>query len=97
VILSVFYYGVFLNMKSKQGRFLAALQKGQNFTEGQVASRFGIKNVTATVSNLRSQGFCIYANKTNGMTTYRLGTPTRAVIAAGIRALRNGEYVNLTA
>lgn len=97
VILSVFYYGVFLNMKSKQGRFLAALQKGQNFTEGQVASRFGIKNVSATVSNLRSQGFCIYANKTNGMTTYRLGTPTRAVIAAGIRALRNGEYVNLTA
>jgi len=87
----------YFNMKSKQGRFLTALQKGQNFTEGQVTSRFGIKNVSATVSNLRSQGFCIYANKTNGITTYRLGAPTRAVIAAGIRALRNGEYVNLTA
>lgn len=81
------YYGALI-MKSKQSRLLAAFQKGQNFTAGQIGSRFGIKNVTATVSNLRSQGFCIYANKTNGMTTYRLGTPTRAVVAAGIRALR---------
>lgn len=76
---------------------MKAFQSGQNFTTGQIGSRFGIKNVTATVSALRTQGYCIYANKTGGMTTYRMGQPTRAIVAAGIRALRNGEFVDLTA
>jgi hypothetical protein len=84
-------------MKSKQSRLLASLKKGQNFTAGQISSRFGIKNVTATISAIRSQGFCVYANKTGGMTTYRLGQPTRAIVAAGIRAIRNGEFVALSA
>ena len=84
-------------MKSKSARLLKAFQNGQNFTAGQIGSRFGIKNVTATVSALRTQGYCIYANKTGSMTTYRMGHPTRAIVAAGIRALRNGEFVELTA
>lgn len=84
-------------MKSKQARLLKAFQNGQNFTANQIGSRFGIKNVTATVSALRTQGYCIYANKTGSMTTYRMGHPTRAIVAAGIRALRNGEFVELTA
>lgn len=84
-------------MKSKQARLLKAFQTGQNFTAGQISSRFGIKNVTATVSALRTQGFCIYANRSGSMTTYRMGQPTRAIVAAGIRALRNGEFVQLSA
>ena len=77
---------------SKQAKFLASLQQGNELTAAQVTSRFGIKNVTATVSAMRSQGFCVYANSSKtGTTKYRLGTPTRIVIAAGIRALRSGE------
>jgi hypothetical protein len=84
-------------MKSKQARLLKAFKTGQNFTAGQISNRFGIKNATASVSALRTQGYCIYANKTSGITTYRMGQPTRAIVAAGIRALRSGEFVELSA
>lgn len=78
--------------ESKQSRVLEALRKGEELTAKQIASRFGVKNPTATVSDLRFAGFAIYANShkdTKGRVTtkYRLGNPSRAVIAAGYRAL----------
>lgn len=78
--------------ETKQSRVLMALQKGEQLTAKQIASRFGVKNPTATVSDLRFAGFAIYANQhtdTKGRVTtkYRLGRPSRAVIAAGYRAL----------
>ena len=47
------------------------------------------------MSALRMKGFAIYANQntdTKGRTKtfYRLGTPSRAVVAAGYRALAAG-------
>lgn len=77
---------------TKTQRFLNALKAGQNFTEGQVRTRFGIANPSATASNLRFQGYAVYANRKtlangNEVTTYRLGTPSREVVAAGYRAL----------
>lgn len=76
---------------SKQAKFLESLKQGNELSAPQVASRFGIKNVTATVSALRAQGFCIYANKSKARgTTYRLGAASRKIIAAGYRALRMG-------
>lgn len=79
-------------IETKQARVLMALQKGEQLTAKQIASRFGVKNPTATVSDLRFAGFAIYANShkdTKGRVTtkYRLGNPSRAVIAAGYRAL----------
>jgi predicted ArsR family transcriptional regulator len=78
--------------ESKQSRVLEALRKGEELTAKQIASRFGVKNPTATVSDLRFAGFAIYANQhkdTKGRVTtkYRLGRPSREVIAAGYRAL----------
>ena len=78
--------------ESKQSRVLEALRKGEELTAKQIAARFGVKIPTATVSDLRFAGFAIYANQrkdTKGrMTTkYRLGSPSRAVVAAGYRAL----------
>ena len=78
--------------ESKQSRVLEALRKGEELTAKQIAARFGVKNPTATVSDLSFAGFAIYANQrkdTKGrMTTkYRLGSPSRAVVAAGYRAL----------
>lgn len=77
---------------TKQSRLLEAFQKGEELTAAQISARFGVKNPTATVSDLRYMGFAIYANQhvdTKGRvsTKYRLGTPSRAVIAAGYRAL----------
>lgn len=80
---------------TKSGALLEALKKGEELTAGQITHRFGIKNPRATVSDLRFQGFAIYANaRTNTRgdtyTKYRLGTPSRAVVAAGYRAMAAG-------
>lgn len=81
--------------ESKQARLLEAFQQGEQLTAKQIASRFSIANPTATVSNLRYSGFAVYANNrtdSNGKVTtkYRLGTPSREIIAAGYRALSLG-------
>lgn len=80
---------------TKQERLLEAFQKGEELTAAQIKARFGIANPTATVSDLRYSGFSIYANQhkdTKGRTStkYRMGTPTRELIAAGYRALAMG-------
>ena len=85
-----------LNVKSdsKQARVLAALESVEKgLTAKQIEARFG-GNATATVSDLRFKGFHIYANKhtdSKGRTKtfFRLGTPSRKVLAAGYRALAN--------
>jgi predicted ArsR family transcriptional regulator len=80
---------------TKQERLLEALQNGEQLTAKQITHRFDIANPTATVSDLRFQGYAIYANKrtnTRGdtFTKYRLGRPSREVVAAGYRALAMG-------
>lgn len=80
---------------TKQERVLEALQRGEQLTAKQISARFGIANPTATISDIRYQGFAIYANRhvdTKGRVTtkYRLGRPSRALIAAGYRALALG-------
>lgn len=80
---------------TKQTRLLEAFKNGEQLTAAQIKQRFGIANPTATVSDLRYSGFAIYANKrTNNrgetFTKYRLGTPSREIVAAGYRALAMG-------
>jgi len=80
---------------TKQERLLEALRTGEQLTAAQIKARFGIANPTATVSDLRFNGFAVYANRhtdTKGRvsTKYRLGTPSRAVVAAGYKALAAG-------
>ena len=80
---------------TKQARLLEAFKNGEQLTAKQIATRFGIANPTATVSDLRFSGFAVYANqRTNSKgqtyTKYRLGTPSREVVAAGYRALALG-------
>ncbi|MDP7367248.1 MAG: helix-turn-helix domain-containing protein [Candidatus Pacebacteria bacterium] len=71
-----------------------ALSNGAELTAKQITSRYGVKNVRAVISQLRSEGYAIFLNKRvssfDGETysKYRLGTPTRATVAAGYAALR---------
>lgn len=81
-----------MTTNTKTNRLLEALENGEQLTAKQITHRFNIANPTATVSDLRFAGYAVYANKrTNnrGETTtkYRLGRPSRAVVAAGYRAL----------
>ena len=71
-----------------------ALVNGAELTAKQISARYNIKNVRAVISQLRSEGFSIYLNKRvssyDGETymKYALGSPTKAVVAAGYKALR---------
>ena len=81
---------------TKQARLILAFENGAEMTANQITQRFGFANPTATVSDLRLRGgLAIYANKrTNKLggtyTKYRLGTPSREVVAAGYKALAMG-------
>jgi hypothetical protein len=82
--------------KSVKQKMLETLSKteGYNtFTVAQAQARFGIKNVAARINELREEGHSIYTNTktlSNGrkISFYRLGTPSKKVIAAGIAVLR---------
>ena len=80
---------------TKQARVLEALQKGEQLTAKQIAARFSVANPTATISNLRFSGYAVYANEhtdTKGRVTtkYRLGRPSREIVAAGYKAMALG-------
>ena len=77
---------------SKMERVLEVLSTGEELTAKQIEARYGVGNARSTVSQLRMKGYPIYANtrtdtKGRQKTKYRLGTPSKAVIAAGYRAL----------
>ena len=81
--------------ETKQTRVLMALQSGEELTAKQITARFGVANPTATISDIRFAGYAVYANKhtdTKGRVTtkYRLGTPSRELVAAGYRAMALG-------
>lgn len=82
-----------MTTKTKQERLIEAFKAGQKLTAKQISSRFGIANPTATISDLRLRvGHAVYANQhtdTKGRVSvkYQLGRPSRAVVAAGYRAL----------
>jgi predicted ArsR family transcriptional regulator len=76
-------------------RVLEALLAGNELTAKQIASRFGIASPTKVVSLVRQEGYAVYLNKhtdTKGRVThkYRIGKPSRKLIAAGYRALAAG-------
>lgn len=81
------------NKKTKIERVLSYLEAGNDLTESQARSRFGVENLSAMASHLRNKGHAIFANRKvlpNGTTVvrYRKGTPPRRVVAAGYAALR---------
>jgi hypothetical protein len=72
---------------TKTDSLLAALRKGEELTVAQIRHRFNAGNPHEVVRKLREQGHAIYLNeRTNskGAVTqkYRLGTPSRAMVAA---------------
>jgi len=77
---------------TKTDRVLSALTSGEELTAKQIKSRFGAGNPHEIVRQLRLKGFAVHSNSrknSKGETKnfFRLGTPTRAVIAAGYRAM----------
>jgi hypothetical protein len=83
------------NEKTKTYKLFQALHSGEKLSASQAHKRFGIKNISAEVSRIRQGGFAVYANSrkaANGVhvTEYRMGNPSRRLVAAGYRALSLG-------
>ena len=77
---------------TKTAKVIAALEKGTELTGRQIESRYNVANARALISSIRMQGYPVYLNqRTNSFgdtySKYRLGTPTRAVVAAGYQFL----------
>ena len=59
------------------------LRTGKSLSISYAKNKLGVTQLPARVTELRSQGFAIYTNVNKmGNTTYRLGTPSRAMVAA---------------
>ena len=81
---------------SAKSKVLAYLSKDSSYntlTAAKMQSVFGVANPSATINELRNEGHAIYLNSrinANGekVSFYRLGTPTKRMVAAGLFALR---------
>jgi hypothetical protein len=85
----------FLTGNNKTTKLFEALSNGERVSASQAKKRFGIQNIGAEVSRIRQSGFAVYANRRlagNGVevTEYRIGTPSRRLIAAGYAAMAAG-------
>lgn len=66
------------NKTSKKDRVLTYLSKGNTITETQARTKFGLRNLRATISDLREEGKNFKLVKQNGKPTkYQLATKSR--------------------
>ena len=82
-------------MTTKTDKVLTALQEGQELTAAQITARWGVGNPGSVVQTLRFRGHSVYLNThtdTKGRVTrkYRMGSPSKRVVAAGYRAIAEG-------
>ncbi len=82
-------------MTTKTNKVLTALQEGQELTAAQISARWGVGNPGSVVQTLRFRGHSVYLNThtdTKGRVTrkYRMGSPSKRVVAAGYRAIAEG-------
>ena len=84
---------------SKTDSVLSALQNGEELTAAQIAARFNAGNPREIVRKLREKGHAIYLNeRTNskGEVTmkYRLGTPSRKMVALAYAVMGNEAFTH---
>ena len=89
----------FFNKKSKETNTMAKAKlsktekvrnlfsKGNTVTWKSLRNTFDLKSPAQMVGKLRNEGMMIYENRTSAGVSYRVGTPSKAVIAAGQTAL----------
>lgn len=81
----------FFNPETKTYKIFNALYNGETLTASDASKRFGVKNLSAEASRIRSSGYAVYANtRTAGngvvVTEYQMGKPSREIVALGYKA-----------
>jgi len=83
-----------MSTKQKVISYLSKNSQYNTLTANKMHSMFGVGNPSATINELRNEGHAIYLNtriNSNGkkVSFYRLGTPTKRMVASGIAAMRS--------
>jgi|TARA_R110002096_G_scaffold7843_1_gene33546 hypothetical protein len=68
---------------TKKQKVLNLLSKGKAVAWTTMRNKFDLTSPRAMVDQLRTEGHMVYINQTSNGTSYRLGTPTKAILAAG--------------
>ena len=76
---------------TKKEKVFNLLSKGKNVTWKTLRTRFDLNSPTALIHTLRKEGHAIYRNMTPSGVAFRLGSPTKSMIAAGIVAVLGAD------
>lgn len=84
--------------ETKTFKLQTALQQGEVVTASTANKRFGIKNLSAEISRIKQNGYVVAKSTrvaANGVkvTEFKLGTPTRELIALAYKAQAAGLSV----
>jgi hypothetical protein len=82
---------------TKKERVLNLLNKGKSVTWSTLRTKFDLTSPRAMVDQLRTEGHMVYINQTSNGTSYRLGTPTKAIIAAGVKKVLGSNTSEIVA
>ena len=77
---------------SKKQKVFNLLSKGENVTWKVLRKRFDLTSPTKMIDTLKSEGHCIYTNDTTKGVAYRMGTPSKEIISAGIATVLGTKY-----
>ena len=72
---------------SKTAKIRNLFNTGADVTWKTLRNKFDLKSPAAMVGKLRNEGMMIYENRSSKGVSYRVGTPSKAIIAAGINAV----------
>ena len=81
---------------TKKEKILNLLNKGKNVTWKHLRNRFDLKSPTAMIHTIKKEGHVVYTNQTSDGVAYRMGEPSAAIIAAGIKKVLGVKYAYKT-
>jgi len=76
---------------TKKQKVLNLLSSGKAVAWTTLRNKFDLTSPRAMVDQLRTEGHMVYINQTSKGTSYRLGTPTKAILAAGVKKVLKGN------
>ena len=82
---------------TKKQKVLNLLSKGTPVSWTTIRNRFDLTSPRAMIDTLRDEGHMVYINQTSNGTTYRMGKPTKAILAAGVQKVLKGNTSEIIA
>ena len=82
---------------TKKQKVINLLSNGRPVSWTALRNKFDLTSPRAMVDQLRTEGHMVYINQTSNGTSYRLGTPTKAILAAGVSKVFKGDTNEIVA